>query len=323
MNLLRRCSFFALCTFAAWPVSAQTADVQAGSQGRAQELASPALLEELAQHLWEIQSQTTASPRTALAAGVLWSPLYRRDVGWFQVVGPSVSLRVVPVGRSASRADVLLERFRLLKEHQSYRLALLLSQERTRTAQEIKAYESRLAETNAKLCALSTREPGKHAPHEPNPVGAMHECPKAGNASAATHAEDAADLPEDARRQRAEFFREVKADLERRLAALRADLAFLKQTDRNADDVVARAEQIVRDVRGASWIPYLDLTVAYTLQVSEHGVDEKLGGLAAGVGLGVPKLQPLSFGVIVGSGRSFGGYVSLSSEVVSTELPWF
>lgn len=254
-------------------------------RGRAQSLASPVLFEQLADKLWELESQTLASPRTAIAANLVLGLGQSSQVPHHAVFGPGLSVRFVPWGRFTRRRHDLERRFELLTRHQAARLDLLLEQEIARAHRELTSYETSLTETRAAR----------------------------GKAGAAA-------LSDEVLQRRIDFLDEVIEDLEHRSASTRADLALLENTREEKRALLSNTSNIVAQATGSRWHPFVEFGAAYTFQLSQYGLGEKLGGLTAGLGLGlIPPgaWPPFALGIFLGQDRVWGAYLSTSTEIIN------
>ncbi len=320
--------------------------------GRADQLASPPMLEELSERLWDLEDQTRKAdgwiPRRAAALNAVYGVGHSRDIAWHQLLGVAMSIRVSWWGRVAKQPRVLARRYDLLEKEHAERLKLVLGQECLRAREAVKEYDARLAQTQHDLERLGvvrrpTPEPMYEAEATPavtlaggapkpfatactKPPVAKSSSPPAANPppATATPAADAAGaaraleqpLPanQEAKERRKVFLQEVELDLRQRLAAAQADLKFLLATDSAAGETMRKAMSVVTETRSGIYAPHFEAFLGYTFQLSQHGVGGgDLGGLTAGAGVGI---APISAGVFVVNPRVWGFYFSMSAEII-------
>lgn len=324
-------AFCSLITLAAATVRAQPAPQSnpstVDSYGSAKSLASPALLEELAERLWDLEDQTVEAPKTAVAANVLVGAAHGSDVPWHLLLGPAISVRLFPVGRFTTRRAVLERRLELLTTHHAVRLQLVLAQECARAQADIEELEARLGETQRRLLALN-------APIAPRPAmivatsGAKRRHPaftpqcfpssREGRTTSTSPGRQVVpeSLPtEEDRVRRREFLTGVEVDLIGRLTAAQSNLQFLIATDSRASDAVEKAKSVVAETGSPTSRLFFEVFAGYTFQLSQSGLGQDLGGLTSGGGVGFRSLVDFSAGMFLAENRTWGFSLSISTRL--------
>lgn len=307
------------------------------AKARLHDLVSPARLEDITERLWEVEDATDSSLRTRFSMNLVYGFAHRTKVGWHQLFGPSLALRIMPFGTSTWNVKELDRRFELLADHHMNRFRWLLAYECSEAAKEIVRLRAQIVQVRADLgvpvpVEQATTSQVEQAPNDddnaegalfcPAPPGYDREgdpllkkspSPDTSAASPDTPAEN----PDDQRRR--DFLRELDGDLIRQLEVARANFQFLQSTDERATTLFEHTQQLVSNTRRP--FIFIEGQAGYAFQVSQGGVTDDLGGFMLGLGLGLivqnnPYVPTVCIGGLYAHPSTWGLYAALSVGIL-------